>query len=346
MPDTGKVSRRFFEERIAPRLGAERDDVAIGPTHGVDFGVLDVGGRAVVTATDPVSVLPDLGWARAGRFAVDIVLADVAVSGIPPSHLTVSLSLPPEMTDGEFDRLWAAVDAECRDLGVSIVTGHTARYPGASYPWVGAATAMAVGAHDDVVRPDGARPGDDLLVTKGPAVEAVGLLSTLFPEAVPLEGEALSTAQARLDEASCVRDAVAAAAAGEVTAMHDATEGGLLGALHEMSEAAGVRLAVDADAVPLRPGVETACEALEMDPWQATTSGTLLIAVDPADTDAVVDALEMRETPVGVAGRVEAGSGVVVDGADAAEPDGDSSWAVYERLLAASGSGSESEPES
>ncbi len=334
--DTGKISRAFFAERIAPNLGADRDDVAVGPKHGVDFGILEVGGRAVVAATDPISVLPDLGWARAGRFAVDVVLADVAVSGVPPSHLTISFSLPPEMTDDEFGRLWDAVDAECRDLGVAITTGHTARYPGASYPWVGAATAMAVGDHDDVVRPDGARPGDDLLVTKGPAVEAVGLLSTLFPDAVPLSGDALETAQARLAEATCVRDAAAAAAAGEVTAMHDATEGGLLGALHETSDAAGVGLAVDADAVPLRPGVERACEALEMDPWRATTSGTLLIAVDPADTDAVVAALEARDTPVGVAGRVEAGSGVRVDGAAVEEPDGDASWPVYERLLAAS----------
>ncbi|PSQ40712.1 hydrogenase expression protein [Halobacteriales archaeon QS_9_68_42] len=333
MPDSGKVSRRFFEEHIAPRLGAARDDVAAGPKHGVDFGVLDVGGRAVVTATDPVSVLPALGFERAGRFAVGIVLADVAVSGIPPSHLTISFSLPPGMTDEQFGRLWEAVDAECRKLGVSVVTGHTARYPGASYPWVGAATAMAVGAHDDIVRPDGARPGEDLLVTKGPAVEAVGLLSTLFPDAVPLEGEALSTAQARLEEVGAVRDAAATAAAGEVTAMHDATEGGLLGALHEMSEAAGVRLAVDGDAVPVRPGVLAACEALGMDPWRATTSGTLLIAVDPDDTDAVVRALEARGTPVGVAGRVETGSGVTVDGADVEDPDGDSSWAAYERLL-------------
>jgi hydrogenase maturation factor len=70
-----------------------------------------------------------------------------------------------------------------------------------------------------------------------------------------------------------------------------------------------------------------------MDPWRATTSGTLLIAVDPDDTDAVLGALEARGTPVGVAGRVEAGSGVTVDGTDIAAPDGDSSWAVYERLL-------------
>ena len=138
MPDSGKISRAFFAEHIAPNLGADRDDVAVGPKHGVDFGVLEVGGRAVVTATDPVSVLPALGFERAGRFAVGIVLADVAVSGIPPSHLTISFSLPPEMTDEEFGRLWEAVDAECRALGVSVVTGHTARYPGAEFPWVGA----------------------------------------------------------------------------------------------------------------------------------------------------------------------------------------------------------------
>jgi hydrogenase maturation factor len=333
MPRTGKVSRAFFEEYIAPRLGADRDDVALGPTHGVDFGVLTVDDSAVVTATDPVSVLPELGFERAGTFAVDIVLSDVAVSGIPPSHLTVSLSLPPEMADAEFDRLWSAIDAECRDLGVSVVTGHTARYAGCSFPWVGGATAMAVGDPDDIVRPDGARPGDDLLVTKGPAVEAVGLLTSLFPDAVALSGEDLATAQARLEDASVVRDALVAAAAGNVTAMHDATEGGLLGALHETADAGGVRLSVETDAVPLAPGVETACEALGMDPWRATSSGTLIAAVDPADTDAVVDALEAEGTAVGVVGTVEAGSGVLLDGEPTDPPEGDASWPVYERLL-------------
>jgi hydrogenase maturation factor len=332
--DTGKVSREFFEDRIAPNLGADREDVVLGPTPGVDFGVVDVGDRAVVTATDPVSVLPALGFERAGRFALHVVLADVAVAGVAPSHLAISFSLPPAMSNDAFGRLWCAIDAECRDLGVAVVTGHTARYEGASFPWVGAATGLAVGDPDDIVRPDGARPGDDLLVTRGPGVEAVGLLTTLFPEQVPLDGEALATAQARLDEASAVRDALAAAAAGDVTAMHDATECGLLGALHELADAADIHLAVDADAVPVRPGVAAACEALEMDPWCATTSGTLLVAVDPADTDAVLAALRDRGTPVARVGRVEPGTGVAVDGRESRPPEGDSAWPVYERLLA------------
>lgn len=334
--ETGKISRAFFEDRIATRLGADRNDVALGPNHGVDFGVISVGEQAIVTATDPVSVLPDLGFERAGEFAIGIVLSDVAVSGIAPTHLTISFSLPPEMTDAEFDRLWGAIDAECVDLGISIVTGHTARYEGCSFPWVGAATGIAVGDPEAIVRPDGARPGDDVLVTNGPAVEAVGLLTTLFPDAVSLSGAELETAQARLDDVGAVRDALLAAAAGEVTAMHDATEGGLLGAFAEMAESAGVRFVIDADAVPRLPGVERACEALEMDPWRATTSGTLVIAVDPADTEAVLGRIRERGTVVERVGRIEEGSGVELDGEQFGPQDGDASWPVYERLLEAS----------
>ncbi|AUX08746.1 hydrogenase expression/formation protein HypE [Halalkaliarchaeum desulfuricum] len=333
MSDTGKVDREFFESQIEPKLGATRDDVALGPKHGVDFGVVTVEDTAVVMATDPVSILPQLGFRRAGRFAVRIVLSDVAVSGLPPSHLSIAFTLPPSMSDGEFAQTWDAIHEECRDLGVSVVTGHTARYEGCSYPWVGGATAMAVGDPEAVVRPDGARPGDDLLVTRGPAVESAGLLSSLFPDAVDVDPSTLATVQSGLDDLDGVRDAVTAAAAGRVTAMHDVTEGGLVGALHEVARSGGVRLAVDTDAVPTQSPVVTVCEALGMDPWRATSAGTLVIAVDPDDTDDVVEALRERGTPVGIAGRVEAGSGVVVDGEETSPPDGDASWPVYERLL-------------
>ena len=330
---TGKISREFFEDRIATRLGAPRDDVALGPKHGVDFGIVNVGSRAIVTATDPISILPQLGYERAGEFALGIVLSDIAVSGLPPTHLTISFSLPPEISDAEFGRLWGAIDAECRDLGIAVVTGHTARYTGSSFPWVGAATGLAVGDPDEIIRPDGARPGDDVLVTKGPAVEAVGLLTTLFSDAVDLSDPALATAQSRLDDVGAVRDALTAAAAGNVTAMHDATEGGLLGAFHEVAASAGVRLSINTEAVPRLPGIDIACEALDMDPWRATTSGTLVLAVDPKETDAVLRALEDRGTPVAVVGSVESGAGVRLDGGEFEPPSGDASWPVYERLL-------------
>ena len=330
--DSGKIDREFFETHVRSRLGADRDDVRLGPTPGVDFGLIDVGERVLAVATDPVSILPDIGLARAGRFALDVVLADVAVSGLPPSHLAISFSLPSSMSDDEFATVWEAIHEEAADLGVSVVTGHTARYEGCSFPWVGGATALAVGDPADVVRPDGARPGDDLLVTRGPAVEATGLLTTLFPDGVDLPPETLATAQARLDEASCVRDALTAAVAGPVTAMHDATEGGLYGAFAEMAASAGVRFSVDRDRVPIRPGVAEACAALDIDPWTATTSGSLVMAVDPSGSEDVIAALDDRGTPVARIGRVAEGEGAYADGERIDPPSVDASWAAYSRL--------------
>ncbi|MFC3957756.1 AIR synthase family protein [Halovivax cerinus] len=332
MSDLGKIDRPFFERYIASNLGADRTDVALGPAHGVDFGVVDVDGRALVTATDPLSILPDLGYERAARFALDVVLADVAVSGVPPTHLSICFTLPASMTDDSFATVWEEIHAECVDLGVSVVTGHTARYGDVSYPWIGAATAMGVGDHDDIVRPDGARAGDRLLLTSGPAAEAVGLLSTCFPEQLDLPAETVAAAQNRLEEVFSVRDALTAAAAGPVRAMHDVTEGGLAGALNEMADGANARFSVEREAVPMRPGVAAVCHHLEIDPWAATSCGSLVIAVEPDGVDAVRDALTDRGTPVAEIGRVEDGTGVMVDGDRLEHPHVDPSWDAYARL--------------
>jgi len=332
MPDSGKIDRAAFEQIVAPNLGADREDVALGPTHGVDFGVLDVGDRALVLATDPISVLPDLGFERAGRFATDVVLADVAVSGVRPSHLAVSLGLPPSLSDEDLATLWRGVSDRAREVGASITTGHTARYEGIDFPWVGAATVLGVGDHEAVVRPDGARPGDSVVLGTGPGAESAGLFARLFPEALDLPAETVATAQERLDETAIVEDAIAAVDAGRVTAMHDVTEGGLTGALFEMADSAGVGFAVERERVPVGPGVEAVCGAAGVDPWHVSSCGSLLATVAPGHADAVVSALEARGTRAAVLGEVVKGAGVTVDDEPVSDPGADPSWAAYERL--------------
>ncbi|MFB6297700.1 MAG: AIR synthase family protein [Salinirussus sp.] len=331
MSDLGKVDREFFERVIFPRLGADRADVTVGPRHGVDFGVLSVGESAVVLATDPVSVLPDLGWEQAARLALEVVLADVAVSGVGPTHLTISLSLPPGTSDDDLEALWRGIDGHASELGVSIVAGHTARYPGIDTSWVGAATAIGVGDSADVVRPDGARPGDSLIVTTGPAAEVAGLFATLYPESLGLSAETTATAQERITDIEVVADA-RTAASGDVSAMHDATEGGLQGALVEMARGADVRFDVDTDRVPTAPGAPAVCAATGMDPWTVSSAGTLVIAVAAPDADGVVAALRSRGTRAAVVGSVREGQGVYVDGKRRTMPERDPSWAVAEEL--------------
>ena len=197
---------------------------------------------------------------------------------------------------------------------------------------------MGVCDPEGVVRPDGARPGDRLLVTRGPAVETAGLFASLYPEELGERGlgtETVADAAAGLDEAKLVRDAVAAADAGGVSAMHDATEGGLLGAFCEMARSAGVRFEVDSEAAPVRSGVAAVCDALGVDPWKVTSSGTLVIAVSPEAADAVRAAIEERGTPVAEIGRVVEGSGVLFRGEEWTDPPRDPSWEAYAEMVGA-----------
>ncbi|WP_331235764.1 AIR synthase family protein [Natronorarus salvus] len=334
MGELGKVDRSFFDERIYPHLGAEREDVVVSPQHGVDFGAIEVGGKVVVLATDPVFVMPSLGFERAAWFAIHILLADVAVSGIAPTHLSVDFNLPPEITDEQFATVWETFDREAREVDVSVVTGHTARYAGCNYPMVGGATSIAVGEPEDLVRPDGARPGDRVLVTKGPAIEATALLAVEFEELLRewgVEEAAIDEGKERFSEMSPVRDALVASAAGPVSAMHDATEGGVVGGLTEMARSAGVRIDVSTERIPIQPGVEAVCEAFGIDPWVSISEGTLLLTVPPEGVDDVLDALSSEGIVASEVGEVSEGSGLSVDGEFATPPERDPFWAAFER---------------
>ncbi len=330
MADLGKADREFFDEYVYPHLGTDREDVRLGPQHGVDFGVIDVEDSVVALAADPVFIMPSLGFERAAWFAIHILLSDVAVSGIPPTHLSVDLNLPPEMTDEQFEAMWTTFDEEATDLGVSIVTGHTGRYEGCSYPMVGGGTSISVGDPDDLVRPDGARVGDRVVVTKGPAIEATGLLSIQFESL--MEGEVpdadIRDATDRFYDMSPVKDALTAAAAGPVTAMHDATEGGVFGGLYEMARSAGVGIEVETDRVPVQPGVLEACDFFDVDPWISISEGTLLATVRPEGVDDVLGALEDEGIPAADVGEVVEGEGLVADG-EAVEPQRDPFWAAF-----------------
>lgn len=330
MAEFGKIDRAFFDAYIQPNLGAEREDVALWPNHGVDFGVIDVDETAVVVATDPVFIMPSLGMERAAWFAFHILMSDAAVSGIPPSHLSIDFNLPPEITDEEFETVWKTMDAEASDLGVSVVTGHTARYEGCNYPMVGGGTALAVGDHEDLVRPDGAQSGDRIVITNGPAIEATGLLSIQFESLMreELDRETVDRANERFYDMSPVRDALTAAGAGPVTAMHDATECGVYGGLYELARAAGVGLDIDRSAIPIGPGVEETCAFFDIDPWSSISEGTLIASVRPEGVDSVLGALEAAGISAAAVGTVEEGSGVVVDGEPIEHPGEDPFWAA------------------
>ena len=320
---TGKATAELFEQVILRRLGATDPDVLVGPKHGVDVGVVRVAdGVAMALTTDPVFVVPAYGWERAAWFAVHILASDASTSGLPLRWMAVDLNLPPEITDDELTALWDAFSRACDQLGIAVVTGHTARYDGCAWPMVGGATCMAVGPADAYVTPTMARPGDRIVVTKGAAIEATALFAATFPArlAAGIGDVLVKQADALFEQMTVVPEARVSAAFGlrdaGVTSMHDATEGGVLGGLLEVAVASEMGLRVELDAIPVRPEVRAVCDHVGIDPYTSISEGTLIATVTPGRAQDYVRALEDEGIDAAIVGEITDPSAghVLVDG--------------------------------
>jgi len=319
IPEIGKISAEIFNELIFPRLGSDDKHILVGPRHGTDVGIAEIGGQAVSFTCDPVFIVPEYGWERAAWFAIHILASDSVTSGLPPRYLSIDLNLPMEMTKEQLTVVWDTMHRECRKLGIAVITGHTARYENCHYPMVGGATVVGVGELDKYVSPRFIRPGDALIITKGPAIEASGIFATMFPKLMQKQfGQDFALRAEKLFyKMSVVEEARLAVDCGVrdqgVSAMHDATECGIWGGLYEVAEAAGCGIRVEQEKIVLEDCVKEICGLFGIDPYASISEGTLIIACRPHKAQQVVKAITDRGIQASVAGEfTEASRGMVL----------------------------------
>jgi len=310
LPRIGKISPEIFDELIYPRLGAKSHAVLVGPQHGVDVGIVEIGGKAVALTTDPVFIVPEYGWERAAWFATHILVSDAVTSGLKPRFLSIDLNLPMEMTREQLDTVWDTVHRECEKLGISVACGHTARYENCHYPMVGGATVVSVGGKDEYVTPKLAKVGDMIIITKGPAIEATGIFAAMFPRLIEKDFglEFSRRAEKIFYKMSVVEDALTAASVEVreegVSAMHDATECGVWGGLFELSQAANLGIRIEKERIVLEDCVEEVCSLFDIDPYASISEGTLIIACREHRAPEVVAALSQKGISSSIVGQL------------------------------------------
>ena len=310
IPEIGKISPEIFSELIFPRLGARSDRVLVGPQHGVDVGIVEIGDKAVSFTCDPVFIVPEYGWERAAWFAIHILVSDAVTCGLKPKFLSIDLNLPMEITKEQLEIVWDTMHRECVRLGISVICGHTARYENCHYPMVGGATVVGIGEKDEYVTPKMAKAGDKIIITKGPAIEATGIFATMFPQLLEKEfGHGFSEkAEQIFYKMSVVEDAVTAVSVGirdsGVTAMHDATECGVWGGLYELAQAAGLGVRIEKEQIVVEDCIREICSYFGIDPYASISEGTLIIACRQYKAGEVVEALSQKGIKSSIVGEL------------------------------------------
>ncbi len=307
----GKLPPDLMERYVFKKLGANDPRVLVGPALGEDAAVIDIGcGKVLVVHNDAITgAVETLGW-----LAVNIVANDVAVTGARPSWFLMSLFLPqeaPEVVEG----IMTQVDNAAKELGMAIVGGHTEVTPGINRPIAGT-TAIGVANRERVVSTCGAKAGDLVVMTKSAAIEGTAILCTDFADVLRSKGvpeRVIEVGTSFLGKVSVVKEALVLAEKRFATAMHDPTEGGLLGGLAEVAYASGKTVVVDEASIPVAEETAVVAGALGIDPLRLLSSGALIATVPAPLAGEAIEALKREGVPAKVVGRVESYRGCLVE---------------------------------
>ncbi|MFB3889137.1 MAG: AIR synthase family protein [Candidatus Bathyarchaeia archaeon] len=301
----GKIPVDILKEVVFKNLGAIRKEVALGPTTGVDGAVLDLGSKSLVVSMDPITgAVERIGW-----LAVNVNANDVATFGVEPAFLFSCLLLPEGADRGMVEAISGQMNDAARQLGMAIVGGHCESTPKLANPIV-VGCAMGITEKGQYVTAAGAKPGDQVILTKSAGIEGTAILASDMEKELKgtLDVAMLRNAKGFYSRISVVKDALTAGKAGGVHAMHDPTEGGVAGGIHEMADAAGLGVRIFKERVRVEAETAKVCGYFKVDPLQLIGSGALLISADAEKAEAIVSSLRREGVEASVIGEFLADS--------------------------------------
>lgn len=287
---TGKLPLEDLS-RLLARYTREDPSIIVTPGIGRDATVISFGDKYLVVKTDPITFATDqIGW-----YGVNINANDIAAMGGIPRWFLATLLLPQRKTGPkEVEEIFAQISGACEELGIILCGGHTEITYGLGRPIL-VGQMLGEVDKDKLVSPNKIRVGDEIILTKGIAIEGTALIAREWKGVgSQLDGEEIRKCRELLRSPgiSVVREARIANEVAAVHAMHDPTEGGLATGLRELADAAGVGMLVEMDQIPVLPETALLCKKLKLAPLGLLASGALLIAIGAKDSAKVIRALE------------------------------------------------------
>jgi hydrogenase expression/formation protein HypE len=302
----GKLNWDDLKQIIDGNKSVVRSDVRIRSGIGEDCSVIDFGEYECVVSTDPITGADK----NIGKLAVNINCNDIASCGVEPVGILVTILVPKTATLQDIKNIMAEIDEETKKYNVEILGGHT-EVTEAVNRIVVSCTAIGKGKKGSAVATSGAKIGDDIVVTKLLCMEGTSIIVNdhLYKVSNVLTLKEIEIAKDYVNSISVINEGCIAGEVG-VNAMHDITEGGVLGALWEVAEASDLGFRVYNDKMPISDITYKICDTLHIDPLKFISSGSMLITV--TDGKELVDKLNSKGIKATNIGKITESRGILV----------------------------------
>lgn len=263
-----------------------------------------MGKTYLVAKTDPITFVAD----DIGYYSVCVNANDIACMGARPRWFLATILLPAfKTTVASVEKIFQQIHHACRAFGVSFCGGHTEATRGLDRPIV-VGHMMGEVAKEKLVTTRGARIGDDVILTKGIALEATSIIarerSPWLQKKYPKDFLLRCRDFIYKPGLSVLREAQLALGVGGVHAFHDPTEGGLSSGLYEIAQAARLGMVIDEEKIPIISESRLLCQDFGLNPLGVISSGALLIVANPKRSSKIVSRLVQAGIAASWIGRI------------------------------------------
>ena len=293
----GKIPYDILKKHVLKFQGYTSPEVLVGPKIGVDFAVVNLDGRYLIISSDPVTgIEEDIGW-----YAVNVSANDVATSGAKPRFLNSVILLPENSDETQVKNISKQMDNAAKNLQMTIVGGHTEITPNLKQLIV---VTTAFGITNQYITAANAEDGDYILMTKTAGIEGTSILARIFKDRLKsINTKTTLRASEMISQISIVKDAAILFGTGKVHAMHDSTEGGIIGGVHEMALASNTGFKLNEKSIEVAKETDTICNILKINPSKLLGSGSLLASVKPDEINSVINELSKHNIKGSVIGK-------------------------------------------
>lgn len=274
--EIGKVPVEILNKIILDPINNnknKREDIVIRPSTGEDCSAVDIGGEICVLSTDPITA----AGTNAGYLVVHINCNDAASAGAEPIGVLLTALMPEGSTENDLKEIIDGAYKAANEVGIEILGGHTEITTAVNKPVI-SGTVVAKTKGRKFISSGGAKVGQDIIMTKWAALEGTSIIANDYEEKLKLlvNETTIEEAKSLASKISVVKEGAIATEYG-ATAMHDATEGGILGAVWEVAECSNVGLEIYADKIPVLECTKELCRISNINYLRLISSGTMII---------------------------------------------------------------------
>lgn len=275
--ENNELISKVFYKAFANEILEKSEDAAI------------IHGGELAFSTDSFTVSPlFFPGADIGKLAVCGTCNDLAMMGAKPKYLTCSVIIEEGFAVRDLEKIVRSMKKELEVNGAVVVSGDTKVVPRGSVDKIFINTTGIGEVLKKGISSNNITENDMILVNRDIGCHGATIFAAR--EDIDMSSSLQSDCASLFPQVKALLDADI-----KITALRDATRGGVSAVLNEWSKQSNICIEIEEEKIPVSDEVNGICEMLGFEAAALANEGTFVLAIDKEDADKAVEILKTFE---------------------------------------------------